>query len=102
MLKHKQLNIYFILHILFFVVIISGIFWIKWRYLFIIFLLLRIQDLIWGGCFLTKLQYGSFDRRFIAEHSGDKLPKWARKNFYHFVDYILPVILIMLAYLIQK
>lgn len=95
-------KIWGILHILFFVIVISGIFWIKWYFLFLIFLLLRIQDLVWGGCFLTKLQYGSFDRRFIAEHSAHKLPKWTRKNFYLFIDYILPVILVLLAYLIQK
>lgn len=94
-------KIWGISHILFFILVISGIFWIKWYYLLLIFILLRLQDLIWGGCVLTKLEYGSFSRRFIAEHSGHKLPKWARKNFYIFIDYILPIILIISAYLIQ-
>lgn len=102
MQKGKKLSIWFVLHVLFFIFVIFGVFWIKWYYLFLIFLILRIQDFILGGCFLTKLEYGSFDRRFIKEHSGHLLPKWSQKIFYPFVDFILPIILIILAYLIQS
>jgi len=68
MLKNKKMNIWFLLHVLFFIIITSGVFWINWYYLLVIFIILRIQDLIWGGCILTKLEYGSFDRRFTKEH----------------------------------
>ncbi len=95
------LNIWFILHILFFVIVIGSIFWIPWYIILAIFLLLRLQDIILGGCILTKLEYGSYDRRFDVENGQYLLPKKYMRFFPITVDWILPAILIVIAYFIK-
>ena len=101
-MKFRQtLNIWFVLHVLFFVIVISSIFWLPWYALFVIFLLLRLQDLVLGGCVLTKLEYGSYDRRFDVEKGGYFLPKKIFRFFSVTIDYIIPAILVLVSYLIK-
>ncbi len=102
-MKIKQkLNIWFVLHVLFFVVVISSIFWLPWYVLLFIFLILRIQDVILGGCILTKLEYGSYDRRFDAENGKYILPKKILKFIPITVDWIIPGILVIISYFIKQ
>ena len=89
------------LHILWFLFFISGIFWIKWYYLLVIVLALRIQDLLIGGCILTKWQHGSYERRWIDY----RFIRWSRlpERFWGFIiDWLFPLLLVLAAYLIQR
>ncbi len=97
----KKPNIWFILHALFFVFAVTSVFWLPWYWLAVIFLLLRFQDFIFGGCFLTKLEYGSWNRRYTEENMEQFVPK---KSFWLIplcVDWIFPVSLVFISYLIK-
>lgn len=92
-----------VLHPLFFVVVISGIFWMQWLSMAIIFATLRLQDKLLGGCILTKLEFGSYkdnwSERYWKKYLNIDIP---RKRWSLYVDWILPSALIFLTFLIQS
>lgn len=95
----------FVFHWLFFVTMVSSMFWLAWYYIFLIFLLLRIQDYFFGGCILTWVEYGDFKRRwvvntFIANFINKR--KIPVKYMGIFIDYFIPLIIVILAYFIQE
>lgn len=80
---------------------ISGIFWMKWYWIALLFFILRLQDKLLGGCVLTKWQFGTYNRKWTEYYliKKSKIPKtyWAI-----IIDWLFPILLIILAYLIQK
>lgn len=97
----SRLNIWFFLHVLFFVFAITSVFWLPWYYLALIFILLRIQDLIFGGCIFTKMEYGSWERRWTAEHIGHQLPHYLFPFLPLIIDWLFPALLVFISYLIK-
>ena len=94
-----------ILHELFFIIMISSVFWLPWYYIFLIFILLRLQDYLLGGCILTWVEFGEFKRQWVAYHFTDKLIKTHKislKVIALVVDYLFPLSLVILSYFIQK
>ncbi len=100
-MKNKSIAILAdITHWLFFILMISSVFWLEWYYILLVFMLLRIQDLVLGGCILTYFQYGTFKRQWVFYDfiQKSKLPK----SFFTFLfDWFLPGLLIFVAWLIQ-
>lgn len=99
-MKINKAEIARFLHWLFFLTMISVIFWMKWYYIALIFVLLRIQDVVLGGCILTYFQYGSFKRQWVfydfIQKSG--LPRW----FYMLLfDWLFPALLVFLAFILN-
>jgi hypothetical protein len=101
-LKRKVKNVWFLIHAGFFVLMISGIFWMNWFGMLAIFLALRVQDFVLGGCVLTKLEHGSYERRFTKIHTEKFFGNWALKYYTFVVDWFLPGIAVYLAYIYQK
>ncbi len=95
-------SIWFWLHVLFFVLVVVLIFFVDWYYILAIFLALRLQDLILGGCILTKLEFGSYERRFDRHYYIKYLPKFLKKSPTFFVDWILPMVLVFITFLIHR
>lgn len=84
---------------------ISSIFWLPWYYILLIFALLRVQDYFLGGCILTWLEYGDIERQWTASIFINKLvdtKKVSLKFIAFVIDYFIPVIIVILAYFIQK
>jgi hypothetical protein len=101
-MMHKKPNVWFILHVLFFIFAISSVFWLQWYWLALIFLFLRLQDVLFGGCILTRLEYGSWERRFTEDNIGSFLPGAMFKRLPFLIDWLFPAILILTSYLIDK
>ncbi len=97
----RLLNPWFLLHVLVHVVAVTSIFWLEWYWLAIVFIALRIQDAIFGGCILTYLEYGSWERRWTDENIGRFLPDWMSPVFPFLIDWILPTLLVLISYLIK-
>ena len=91
----------FILHVVFFVVMISSIFWLRWYWVLLIFTLLRIQDFIFGGCILTRLEFWDLKRQWVKYHYV-KMNKLPTKYFALCIDWLYPLTLVILAYFIQR
>jgi hypothetical protein len=93
------------LHWLFFLVMISSIFWLPWYYIFLIFAVLRLQDYFLGGCILTWLEFGDVKRQWVASTFINKIvstKKVSLKLIAVFIDYLVPLLIVVLAYFIQK
>jgi hypothetical protein len=91
----------FVLHVVFFVVMISSIFRLHWYRVLLVFALLRIQDFIFGGCILTRLEFWDFRRQWIKYHY-IKMSKFPTKYFAVWFDRLFPLVLVLLAYCIQR
>lgn len=98
---HKRFNVWFVIHAAVHILAITSIFWLPWYWLALIFVLLRVQDAIFGGCVLTYLEYGSWDRRWTNENIGRFLPRWMSPVFPFLIDWILPALLVLISYLIK-
>lgn len=98
----KKYNIWFALHALFFAFAISAVVWMPWYWLAAMFLILRLQDLLFGGCVLTWLEYGSWERRYTEERVGHLIPKRLLVFFPFLIDWLFPAILVALAFFFQK
>ena len=80
-------------------------FWLPWYYIFLIFALLRLQDYFLGGCILTWVEFGDFKRQWIAYkfiNNFTKRQNISLKIIALFVDYIIPLSIVVIAYFIQK
>lgn len=94
-----------ILHWLFFVMMISSVFYLPWYYIFLIFSLLRLQDYFLGGCILTWLEFGDIKRQWVTSVFINKIvntKKISLKFIAFVIDYLIPAVIVILAYFIQK
>jgi len=96
-MKKIVINTAPVLHTLFFIFVVSAIFWIPWWGLLIIFTSLRLQDLFLGGCILTKWQYGTYEKRWV-EYRWLNITKVPTRYWYLIIDWGFPALLIFLAY----
>lgn len=94
-------RIAFALHVLFFIFFTTSVFWLSWQWVLLIFILLRLQDFLVGGCILTYLEFGTFKRQWIKSHlvKSNILPGWI---FALLIDWLFPASLVMITYLLQK
>lgn len=88
------------IHILFTAFVVSSVLWIQWYVLLLIFVVLRIQDAILGGCILTRLEYGSYERRFFATKK-HLLPDRIKHFFPLITDWVAPGALVFISYLVK-
>ena len=76
--------------------------WIDWRLIFIGILLLSIQYTILGGCYLTFLETGKDkDMTFYFYHLSKFFPSLNKRKTKLFIRYVLPAILLVIAYVLQ-
>lgn len=97
----SRFNIWFVIHALLHVLLIPAIFLIPWYWLALIFVLLRVQDALFGGCILNYFEYGTTRVRWTEQNLARFFPKWCLPYFSFLMDWFFPVLLVYLAYLIQ-
>ncbi len=83
----------------------SSPFWLDWRIFFVLFVLYFLQIIIFKGCVLSYLEYGtfrqSFSTNFVATILGFLGLKVEKRSIKYFLDRVLPALLIFLAVIWQ-
>ena len=73
--------------------------WLDWKLIVIGVILYYIQLLIFGGCLLTKAQFGRFDASFTGYYLKLLLGKFGievrEKNIKKFLDLLAPIFIII-------
>jgi hypothetical protein len=99
----KDFSIIFWLHLLFILIAWTSPLWFDWKLIVIGVIILALQYLIIGGCYLTFLEAGKdLDETFYHYHLSKTFPKLNKKKVKIFVRYILPILIIVIAYIIQN
>lgn len=90
-------------HILIFIIMFFSPLYLPWYVVLAIFCIFRIQDKVFGGCLLTYMEFGNFDREWTDYYlfKIDKL-QIRRETWAKFFDYVIPVIWTVIAFVINK
>lgn len=97
-LRHWILALVHVLLILFLVV---SPWFIPWQYILVIFMLYRLQLIVFNGCVLTQLQFGLHNDGFYYHYIKKFYPKIQHTTIDIVVDTILPLLIITFAYILQ-
>lgn len=100
----KDFGFIFWVHLfLIFLVWISPILF-DWKIIFLLILVYYLQLVIFGGCILSKKQFGSNKREetFYSYYLCKMGIDVNKRKLVFFLDYILPWVLLIVAYVIQK
>jgi hypothetical protein len=98
----KDFGIIFWIHLVLVIAVWMSPLWADWKLISIGVILFSLQYLIMGGCYLTFLETGEYkDATFYYHYLSRVFPKLNKRQTKIFVTYILPVILLIIAYVIQ-
>jgi hypothetical protein len=76
--------------------------WLDWRLILIALVLYYAQNIILGGCILTKAQFGSNEEGFYYHYLKKLGIRLNKRQTNLFVDYIIPVIIFSIAVFYQE
>ena len=100
---NKKFNLIFWVHLLLILFALSSPFWFGWKFILIGMILLNVQYLSFGGCYLTFLETGKDKHQtFYYHHLSKIFPTLNKKKTWIFVRFFLPVIIFLAAYLLQE
>lgn len=91
-----------LIHLVIIICVYLSPLFIPWQYVLIIFILYRLQLYIWGGCILSNLQFGKKDEGFYFHYLKKVFPNITNKTIDLIVDNIIPITIIIIAYIIQN
>jgi len=101
-MKEKLLNI---IHLLIILVVYTAFIWADWRFLLLGVFVYWLQILIFKACVISIAQYKNKETSFVGVYInrflqlfGKQLPM---KKIRFFLDWILPIIFLSLAYVLQ-
>ena len=80
----------------------SSPFWLDWRLILFGILLYYAQNMISGGCILTKAQFGSNQEGFYYHYLKKLGLRLDQRQTNFVVDYVIPVIILSVAILCQE
>jgi hypothetical protein len=98
----KDFGIIFWIHLLLIIAVWTSPFWVDWRIMLVVIVLLNLQFLILGGCYLTFLETGKDrDMTFYYYYLSKFFPHLNKKKTKIFIRYILPFLLLGIALIYQ-
>lgn len=98
----KDFSFVFWLHLVLIITAWMSPFWADWRLILIGVILLSIQYLIIGGCYLTFLETGKDHKMTFYYYYLSKIFPTISKNKTHFfIRYCSPILILIVAYLLQ-
>jgi len=74
---------------------------IPWQYILILFILFGLQLIIIKCCILSQLQFGNKTEGYYYHYLKKILPKISQKKVNFVVKYIIPLVVIFTAYVVQ-
>jgi hypothetical protein len=80
----------------------SSPFWLDWRFILIGILLYYAQNMILGGCILTRAQFGSNREGFYYYYLKKLGLRLDQRQTTFIVDYVIPVIILSVAIACQE
>lgn len=100
----KKSNIIALIHFLIILTVWSTPFWLNWKIITIVWILNLLQIKIFGGCVLSQAQFNNKKDGFYSHYIKKIFPNSKIKDsqLNIILDYILPIILIILGYIIQS
>jgi hypothetical protein len=99
----KSFGAIFWVHLALIVVALSSPFWLSWKFIFLGIVLLQLQWVILDGCYLTQLEAGKDeDVTFWYLYLVKVFPKLNKRRVKVTVRYFIPILLLVVAFLLQK
>jgi hypothetical protein len=84
------------------IILVFGSPWlIPWPYVLLIMIAYQIQLIIFKGCVLSQWQFNNRDEGFYYHYLSQIFPKIKKRIIDIVLDYIVPVVIVGLAYVIQ-
>jgi hypothetical protein len=92
-----------VLHIILILAAYSTPLWLNWELILLVAIILQLQYIFLGGCYLTFAQYGKTDKRSFYTIYLNKLGIRANDKIVKIiVRLILPIVLVTLAYYLEN
>lgn len=99
----KDFGIIFWLHLILIIAAWTSPLWVDWQLILLGIVALSIQYVVIGGCYLTFKESGKDrDMTFYYYYLSKKYHRLNKRRVKIFIRYILPVLLLAIAYLIQE
>lgn len=100
----KKINLIAILHLLIILAIYAMPLWLDWRLIFCYGLLNLLQIRIFGGCVVSHWQFKDKHTGFYKFYIDKYFPKnkITNREINIAIDYVLPILLTIIGYIIQK
>ena len=100
----KKINKIALLHVIIIIAIYTMPIWLNWRLIIIYGILNLIQIKIFGGCVVSHWQFKDKHTGFYKHYIDKCFPKnkITNKEINIAIDYVLPIILTIIGFLIQK
>lgn len=91
------------LHVLIIIALYTMPFWLDWRLILVYWLLNYLQIKELGGCVISKAQFKGKHEGFYRHYIDKYFPKnkITTKSLNLFLDYLLPMVLIIIGYILQ-
>lgn len=100
--RHSDFGFIFWLHLAVIIIFLSSPFWVRWEIVLVGILLYYLQLLIFGGCILTRAEFGESDHNSFYWYYLTRIGfTFSKKKVDIFVDYFLPAILLITALIVQ-
>jgi len=80
---------------------ILSVFFVPWYWLFGLFVLLRIQDMVFGGCVLSYAESGSWRHGWSRKNFGPYFPRPLLPYFTLLMSWLFPAMLVFTAFALQ-
>jgi len=90
-----------LIHIVLIILVYTSPWFLPWPYIVLIFLLYHLQLSIFKGCILSQAQFKDKQGRFYFYYLKKVFPKLKSSTIDLAMDYIMPFLIIILAYIIQ-
>ncbi len=91
-----------ILHVLIIIVAYSSPWFIPWQVVFGVFLLYRLQFIMFGNCLLSFWQFNDKKETFFFHYIKKVFPNANQKSVDFFTDWVLPFGAVVTAFIIQN
>ena len=99
-----KINKIALLHVIIILGIYTTPFWLDWRLIIVYMILNLLQIKIFGGCLISQAQFKDKNEGFYKHYIDKFFPKNKIREKYLniLLDYIIPIILIVVGYIIQN
>lgn len=75
---------------------------VDWRIVLLIFILYRLQFIVFGNCVLSKAEFGETYTTFWHYYVKKIWPNVNKKKLDLITDWVLPILIVLIAYIIQN
>ena len=99
-----KINKIALLHVFIILAIYAMPWWLDWRLIIVYGLLNYLQVKVLGGCIISQYQFRNKHEGFYKHYINKFFPKnnITNRELNIVLDYILPIVLVVLGYLIQN